>query len=120
MSRRNRVEYLICTLGVFMTGFLMYGFLGSQQPYMNFEKSETFLFFGLLGGFGFSGLVSTLILSARFFSKCGTVCKVICAMLWPITFGACVFAGYLCYIPYQIYNLVKMFTPSLDGKEGTL
>ena len=61
-----------------------------------------------MGGFGFSILVSTIILSMNFFKKRGTGFKVLASILWPLTFGICVWVGMLAYIPYQIYNIVKI------------
>lgn len=114
MSKKSRIEYLLCTLCVFLTAFLIYGFLSTQQPYMKFGKAESFLFFGLMAGFGFSGLTSTIILSVLIFRKRGAVFKVICSLLWPIILGVCVSVGYVCYIPYQIYNIVKIINPPIE------
>lgn len=41
---------------------------------------------GCLGGFGFSIIVSTLMLAANFFSKRNLTFKICAAILWPITF----------------------------------
>ena len=108
MDRKKRIEYLITTMCVFVTGFVMYGLVGSMEPLIYNSKLKSFLFFGLLGGFGFSMLVSTLILSARFFAKKKLKFKIVAAILWPITFMCATYAGILMYIPYQIYNIVKI------------
>ncbi|MEE0839570.1 MAG: hypothetical protein U0L72_03340, partial [Acutalibacteraceae bacterium] len=104
MTKRNRIEYLVCTLSVVVTGFIIYGLIASQQPLINESKVQSFLLFGCLGGFGFSAIVSTIILSVGFFRKRGLVFKIIASVLWPLTFGICVYVGILSYIPYQIYN----------------
>lgn len=93
MTIKNRIEYLVCTLSVVVTGFVIYGLLASQQPLVNDSKLQSFLLFGCLGGFGFSAIVSTIILSVCFFKKRRLVFKIIASVLWPITFGACVYAG---------------------------
>lgn len=108
MDRRKRIEYLITTMCVFFTGFIMYGLVGSMEPLIYNSKLKSFLFFGLLGGFGFSMLVSTLILSARFFAKKKLGFKIVAAILWPITFACATYAGFFMCIPYQIYNIVKI------------
>ena len=108
MTKRNRIEYLVCTLSVVVTGFIVYGLIASQQPLINENKLQSFLLFGCLGGFGFSAIVSTIILSVGFFRKRGLVFKIIASVLWPLTFGICVYVGILSYIPYQIYNIVKI------------
>ena len=117
MTKKNRIEYLVCTLTVIVTGFLIYGLLASQQPLVNDSKVQSFLLFGCLGGFGFSAIVSTIILSVGFFKKRGLVFKIIASVLWPITFGVCVYAGIFSYIPYQIYNIVKIISLIREEKK---
>ena len=108
MTRKNRIEYLLCTLSVAITGFLIYGSLGSMMPIINDSKELSFLLIGCLGGFGFSMLVSTVILSVRFFKKRGLVFKTLASILWPLTFSVCTYIGMLSYIPYQIYNMIRI------------
>ena len=108
MTRKARITYLATTLSVFATGFIIYGWLGSLEPLINNNKIISFLCFGALGGFGFSILLSTVILVARFFAKKELWFKIIAALLWPITFAVSVYVGVFSYIPYQIYNIVKI------------
>ncbi len=117
MTKKNRIEYLLCTLCVTVTGFIIYGFLASQQPDINESKLQSFLLFGCLGGFGFSAVVSAIILSAGFFKKRGTAFKIVASVLWPITFAACIYAGIVSYIPYQIYNIVKIVSLTQEEKK---
>ncbi len=119
MTKRNRIEYLVCTLSVVVTGFIIYGLIASQQPLINENKMQSFLLFGCLGGFGFSAIVSTIILSVGFFRKRGLVFKIIASVLWPLTFGICVYVGILSYIPYQIYNIVKIIKLTRAEQEST-
>ena len=110
MTKKSRIEYLICTLSVFVTGFFIYGFIGSIEPLINESKLQSFLLFGFLGGLGFSAVVSTIILSVGFFKKRRLVFKIVASVLWAITFAACVYAGIFSYIPYQIFNIVKLLS----------
>ena len=110
MTKKTRIEYLVCTLSVVVTGFVIYGLVGSIEPLINENKLQSFLLFGCLGGFGFSAVVSTIILSVGFFKKRGLVFKIVASVLWPITFAACVYAGMFSYIPYQIFNIVKLLS----------
>ena len=119
MTKRNRIEYLVCTLSVVVTGFIIYGLIASQQPLINESKVQSFLLFGCLGGFGFSAVVSTIILSVGFFRKRGLVFKIIASVLWPLTFGICVYVGILSYIPYQVYNIVKIIKLTRAERELT-
>lgn len=112
MTQKSRIEYLVCTLCVLVTGFLIYGLLAM----VNESNLQSFLLWGCLGGFGFSAIVSTIILSVGFFRKRGLVFKIIASVLWPITFGACVYAGIFSYIPYQIYNIVKIISLTREEK----
>ena len=108
MTKKYRIEYLVCTLCIAITGFIIYWLVGSIEPLINESKLQSFLLFGCLGGLGFSAVVSTIILSVGFFKKRGLRFKVVASALWPITFAACVYAGMLSYIPYQIFNIVKL------------
>ena len=117
MTKHNRIEYLVCTLSIVVTGFLIYGFLGCVEPLVNDSKFQSFLLFGCLGGFGFSAVVSTIFLSVRYFKKRDLRFKIIASVLWPITFGACVYAGIFSYIPYQIYNIVKIISLIREEKK---
>ena len=117
MTKKNRIEYLICTLSVVVTGFIIYGFVGSIEPLINESKLQSFLLFGCLGGFGFSSIVSTIILSVGFFKKRGLAFKIVASVLWPITFAACVYAGVFSYIPYQIFNIVKLISITKEEKK---
>ncbi len=119
MTKRNRIEYLVCTLSVVVTGFIIYGLIASQQPLINESKVQSFLLFGCLSGFGFSAIVSTIILSVGFFRKRGLVFKIIASVLWPLTFGICVYVGILSYIPYQIYNIVEIIKLTRAEREST-
>ena len=119
MTKKNRIEYLVCTLSVVITGFVIYGLIGSQHTLINESKLQSLLIFGCLGGFGFSAIVSTIILSVGFFRNRGLVFKIIASVLWPITFGICVCVGMLSYIPYQIYNIVKIIKLTRVEREST-
>ena len=117
MSKKYRIEYLVCTLSIAITGFIIYGLAGSIEPLINGSKLKSFLLFGCLGGFGFSAIVSTIILSVGFFKKRELRFKVVASALWPITFAACVYAGMLSYIPYQIFNIVKLVSILKEEKK---
>ena len=117
MTKKTRIEYLVCTLSVVVTGFVIYGLVGSIEPLINENKLQSFLLFGCLGGFGFSAVVSTIILSVGFFKKRGLIFKIIASVLWPITFAACVYAGIFSYIPYQILNIVKLISMTKEQKK---
>lgn len=108
MERKKRVEYLISTLCVAITSFIIYGLLGAALPIRDWTKLQKFVYWGLLGGVGFSMMLSSILLAVRFFKKKSTVFKTVAALLWPITFFCVVYVGVFSYIPYQIYNIVKI------------
>ena len=55
-------------------------------------------------------MVSTIILSVRYFKNRDIKFKIIASVLWPITFAVCVYVGVLSYFPYQIFNVVKIIS----------
>lgn len=118
MCKKNRVEYLICTMCVLITGFIIYGLIASMKPSIHNSKIQSFLVFGCLGGFGFSMILSGIILTVRFISKRSLKFKIIASVFWIFTFACSVYAGILGYFPYQIYNLVKIIKNS-DSKEAS-
>lgn len=118
MDRKKRIEYLVVTMSIFVTGFFLYGLLGSMQP-IDGKKMESFLSFGFLAGWGFSMMVSIIILASRFFAKKSFRFKVIASILWPITFCLVAWAGILIYIPYQIYNIIKIIKDNPQKIEET-
>lgn len=107
LTRKQRIEYLASTISVLVAGFLIYSLLGSVEP-INGSRLHSFFLFGLLGGVGFSAILSTVILSVRFISKKSLVFKIAASVLWPVTVGCCVYVGILSYLPYEIYNIVKI------------
>jgi len=108
MDRKSRIAYLMVTTAVFISAFIIYGLLSSVQPTVANSEVKTFLLFGCLGGLGFSMFLSMIILAVRFFLKKSLKFKVIAAFLWPVTLGCIFYVGVLSYIPYQIYNIVKI------------
>ena len=108
MLRKNRIAYLITTLCVLISAFFFFFSIGSIGLLMFENKLASFCYWGLLGGIGFSMLLSDVILAVTFFKKRSLPFKIVAAILWPIT-AACIFyAGVALYIPYQIYNIVKI------------
>lgn len=112
MSKKNRWEYLICTMCVLITGFIIYGLIGSMEPVIHNQRMQSFWIFGCLGGLGFSMLLSGIILTVRFISKRSFKFKMIASVFWIITFACAVYVGILGYFPYQIYNLIKIIKSS--------
>ena len=108
MSRKNRIAYLITTLCVLISAFFIYGAIGSIGLLMFENKLASFCYWGLLGGIGFSMVFSSVILAVIFFKKRSLPFKIVAAILWPITFACIFYAGSVLYIPYQIYNIVKI------------
>ena len=110
MTKKQRIEYLICTFCCALTSACMFGLVGFfAHPLGNVILST--LVFGLaIGGLGVGALVSTLILTARFFKNKSTAFKAAAAILWPVTYAVAVYVGIFMFIPYEIYNVIKIFT----------
>ena len=114
MNRKSRIEYLAVTASTFISGFTIYGLVSTIQPLADNSVIKTFLLFGCMGWFGFSMFLSTIILAVRFFLKKNLKLKIFAAFLWPITLGCIFYVGILSYIPYQIYNIVKIIREKTD------
>ena len=75
-------------------------------------------------GFSISAVISGFILTVGFLRKRGTAFKTLAAVLWPVTLVAGFYAGIFSYIPYQIYNIVKLIIltraePDVSSTEPT-
>ena len=114
MTKKNRIAYLFCTLFVGLYGFIICGSLGSVFTFLYEDALSAFFICGLIGGLALSAFASTLIVSASFFSKRGTAFKIVASALCPITIVACVYACVFTYIPYQIFNFIKIVTMPND------
>jgi len=109
MTKKQRIEYLAVTFAAFVSGALLYSAIAwfAQTNDPNFPP---FLLLGLLGGGFLGGIVSGIFFAARFFSRKSTVFKTTAAFLWFITLICVVYGGVFCFLPYGIYNLVKIAT----------
>lgn len=107
MSREKRITYLATTMSVFITSGLLYGGLGSMIPDTQGIDVPGVLW-ALLGGYCFSSVFSGVFLSVNYFSKKSLRFKIVAALLWPITVACCMYASIFSYIPYQIYNIIKI------------
>ena len=115
MTKQKRIEYLVCTLVACLSGGLSYGFIGVIVG-MTVPSSELALtpalsiLSGILGAILFGSIVSTIILAANFLKNRGLAFKIVATFFWPITYFVSFFVGMLIFIPYEIYNLIKIFT----------
>ena len=109
MERRKRIEYLVTTTCVFLSCFFMFGFISIMPgPFVINNKIKTFLLFGCTGGFGFSSALSAIILTGNFMQKRSLCFKIISAIFWILTFMCAFYVNFFAYIPYQIYNIIKI------------
>lgn len=117
MLRKDRIEYLIIWICIFVTSAFIYGILvyvpeidgGSQFP-------SSIAVVGCLGGILISGLFSSIILAIKFFKRRKMVFKIVSAILWPITMICVIYVGVFANIPYQIYNIVKIIKEKSEDK----
>lgn len=107
MSREKRIAYLATTMSVFITSGLLYGGLGSMIPDTQGIDVPGILWF-FMGGYVLSSLLSGILLGINYFSKKSLRFKIVAALLWPITIACCMYASIFSYIPYQIYNIIKI------------
>lgn len=108
MDKNKRIEQLIITLCVFISGFLIYGLIGSKEALISENKITSFLVYGLLGGFSISMVLHAIIIAINFFNKKSMKFKIIASILWPVTILVLFYTSIVCYIPHQIYNIIKI------------
>lgn len=117
MTRKQRIEYLIITLCVLISGFAMGAILRAVMPAGESNNVPSFWVLGLMFGMVYSMIMSSIILAVRFFSKRSLKFKIIAAVLWPISFACVFYTGILMYIPYQIYNIIRIIRSKLNNTE---
>ena len=104
----TRKEYLFTTMALFISSFIVYGCLGTlmKEEFFNNNNLLQFLFFGGVAGYGFSSILSGIILFARYISKKSLLFKIVCCCLFPLTFAIIVYVGIFCFLPYGFFNMV--------------
>lgn len=117
MTRQKRIEYLIVTGCIFISAFLLFFLIISFAPIRETPTTnQMFLdnrilfgvLFGLVGGYMFSAVVSSIILASNFFKKKSLTFKIVASVLFLITYICIIYAGIFSYLPYQIYNIIKI------------
>lgn len=111
MSVKKRKEYLILTVIVFIVGFFLYGmltFYNRELLEIPFNGFVTFIIYGLGGGVLMGGLLSGILLFANIVREKKLYIKIILGVFFPITFVLICFGGIITFIPYGIYNCVKL------------
>lgn len=107
--RKKRIEYLAVTSSVFVSGFLLYFLVALLVPQQTAGARLAIGFLaGLMAGVLLAGIVSGAILFARLMSKAPLWAKILCGVFFFITFIAIFYAGVFSFMPYAIYNLVKV------------
>lgn len=118
---KTRKEYLYTTMALFISSFVIYGCLGAflQDEVFNNNNLLRFLLFGGIAGYGFSSILSGVILFSRYMSKKSIMFKIVCCCLFPLTFAAVVYVGIFSFLPYGIYNLIMLIKDNKNarGKE---
>lgn len=109
MDRKKRIEYLAVTWTMFASVVLMFYFAGDFSSSVPVENEKLFRLAGsLMMGYVLTGLLSGIMLAARFFARRSLRFKVLAAALWMVTMLAVFGGGEFLLIPYQIYNLIQI------------
>jgi len=108
MNKKARIDYTLCTLCMFVSSYILYALISAWATdsagfALSFWKG------GLMGGYGFTAILHTIIVGARFFAKKRRRFKIISALLWPITVYVLITVGLIGFIPYFVYNLAMIF-----------
>lgn len=108
LTVKSRKEYVFTTIGLFISSFIIYGVLGTffKKEIFNDNNFLQFIVFGSLGGYGFSSMLSGIILFSRYIAEKSTLFKTVCSFLFPITFAIIVYVGIFSFLPYEIYNAI--------------
>lgn len=111
MEAEKRKEYLIFTMIFCCVGFVAYGGLAAANREtldIPWNVILILLIYGLGGSLLLGGTVSGIILFSSFFKHRTLPVKIICCVFFPITLVLICSIGILTFIPYEIYNFIKM------------
>lgn len=118
MDRKKRIEYLILTAVMFASVVLLFYFAGDIQSTVPIENEARFRLEGSLSmGYLFTSVLSGIMLAAGFFARRSLRFRIAAAALWFVTLFAVFIVGVLGFIPYQIYNLVRILCDRPADKE---
>ena len=114
MTKKERVGYLLCTVASFISGFIIFAYIGTHGPWApgGVSESKVFMLFGLAGGLAVAVTLSGVILTTWVVRESSTVFKIIIAFLWPVTADFCIFGRIkfkkISYTPVAFYGIVSM------------
>lgn len=116
MTRTKRIEYLIITLMMFVSTFILVACFGELEAAVSGENlGQERLMAGLLMGYMLTGVLSGILLAARFFSGRSLLFKAAAAALWFVTLFAVFVVGVFGLIPYELFNLIRIFAMPEEG-----
>lgn len=120
MTKKERVGYLLCTVASFISGFIIFAYIGTHGPWApgGVSESKVFMLFGLAGGLAVAVTLSGVILTTWVVRESSTVFKIIVAFLWPVTAACAVCVGIVTFIPYEIFNLIRIFMYGRKGEKA--
>jgi|GEM_PF-5358084 len=103
------MTYFAVTTAIFCVGFVLYGAIAVvsfDETVLN--RVLKGLLAGLAGGCLLGGLLSGTILFTRFISQQSLTLKVLASCLFMVSFLIIVYMGIFSFVPYYIYNLIKL------------
>lgn len=116
MTYIERKKYLIFVSTAFVTGFVLYGFIGlflffdkdiSQQQTL-LQRVLTVIGIGVLGGYLISAILSGILLFANYIREKSTRFKVLAIVLFMLTVQLIALAGFFLNLPVYFSNLVNV------------
>ena len=113
---------IILPLAAFLSGFLLYGFIGAVTSdgtrIMKIDNTYVYiLLVGLLGGYIIFSIINGIMLTVKWISNRTLKQKIALAVIWIIPLY-CVMLGLFYSIPYFVYNVVKYMRSPERGKES--
>lgn len=116
MTYIERKKYLIFVSTAFVTGFVLYGFIGlflffdkdiSQQQTL-LQRILTVIGIGVLGGYLISAILSGILLFSNYIREKSTRFKVLAIVLFMLTVQLIALAGFFLNLPVYFSNLVNV------------
>ena len=109
VTHKMRRDYFWSTLAMFLSVGTIYGLLPLIVPGAEATVWQA-LGVSLFAGYCFTSIVHGVILFIRWISQRSLAVKILCGVFFLIPFAAIAYVGIFSFLPYGIYNLVRLLT----------
>ena len=117
MTRAKRSDYRLVMMLMFASAFTFFYCFGDVDT-AGLPIADPALARAVgsaIASYMFTGILSGIVLAARFFAHRGRITKCVAAILWPVTMLVTMLAGVASLVPYALFNLIRIVIEPDEG-----